>query len=386
MIQFLFAVSLLELFIGGGGRLLAYGPVSLRMLLFAPCALVGLFALFARRRISEGQLLAFGLVLAYLAVHLPGIINGAIRGEDAGDMLKEFQQSLYWIAAPFFAIVLESPKMVERSAWLVRFAGLVLAFGYLGVLAGGALGVVDVLALYARVQETGEFVGRGEALFFYKGFLYLGLGVLFLIAMRGKYWLPLSIVMAVALVATLTRGFVLSTSFAVLLLLMAQGRRGATTVVFAAAVAAAFAVLVYLPSLTVGMLDSQGISSNQRIADAAYIASHASAGTFLVGEGFGSLINDRAGIENTFLWATWKLGFPGLIFWFVPLMLVTHFFFSIPARFTNRLACAYFFGTILVYAQTTTNPYLNNPIGLSFVMLALFSLRTLAKSAQARGM
>jgi hypothetical protein len=33
---------------------------------------------------------------------------------------------------------------------------------------------------------------------------------------------------------------------------------------------------------------------------------------------------------------------------------------------------------ILVYVQTLTNPYLNNPIGLSFVMVAIFSLKTLS--------
>jgi hypothetical protein len=31
--------------------------------------------------------------------------------------------------------------------------------------------------------------------------------------------------------------------------------------------------------------------------------------------------------------------------------------------------------------QTVTNPYLNNPIGLSFVMAAIFSLQTLARRA-----
>jgi hypothetical protein len=385
VIRFLYTIALLELFIGGGGRLLAIGPVSARMVLFAPYVLIGFYALFARPRISRGQFLAVCLVLAYLLVHLPAVINGAIRGVAAEDMLREFQQSLYIVAAPFFAMVLDSTDMVERSARLVLIAGLSLAFGYLCLIAGGALGLVDVLALYAKVDETQEFVGRGEGLFFYKGFLYLGVAMVFLISMRVKYWLPLSVAVAVALVATLTRGFLISTSFAVFFLLMTQGRRAAMTVALVIGLIASFVVLVYLPSLNQGILTSQGLSNGQRISDVSYMVSNFSAGTFLFGEGFGALINDRVLIENTFLWATWKLGFAGLVFWFAPLFLVTHFFFSIPARGANRLACAYFFGTVLVYVQTMTNPYLNNPIGLSFVMVAMFSLRTLADRSSGAG-
>jgi hypothetical protein len=39
------------------------------------------------------------------------------------------------------------------------------------------------------------------------------------------------------------------------------------------------------------------------------------------------------------------------------------------------------FGTVLVYLQTATNPYLNNPIGLSYVILSIFSLRALHRQA-----
>ena len=44
MMRALFTISLLELFIGGGGRLTAVGPVSLRMVLFAACLCATLVA------------------------------------------------------------------------------------------------------------------------------------------------------------------------------------------------------------------------------------------------------------------------------------------------------------------------------------------------------
>lgn len=377
MIKMLFTITLLELFLGGGGRLLQIGPGTLRMLLFAPCVLIGMGALLAQKRITDGQMLAVGLVAAYLLVQLPGLVNGTLHAADPIDMLTELQQSLYWLAAPFFALVLQSEAMVRRSAALVEFAGVALAVIYLGILIGSALGYIDFAALYARLSNSGEFVGRGEDLFFYKGFLYLGIATVFLVALPGRHRILLLGVVGAALVMTLTRGFLLATAAAVLVMLVAQGRWRSAGVGVALAVVAVLVVWVYLPSDAI--VESRSISNSQRIDDAVYMADHISAGTFLFGEGFGSMINDRPVIENTFLWVFWNLGTAGLVFWLAPLALCTRYFLAIArSAATYRLACGFYFGVVVVYIETMSNPFLNNPIGLSFVMIALFSLRTIA--------
>ena len=119
-------------------------------------------------------------------------------------------------------------------------------------------------------------------------------------------------------------------------------------------------------------------STSQRLEDMTYMLDHITAKTFLTGEGFGSMINDRYQIENTFLWALWKLGTIGVLFWMLPLGLCAYYYLRIPNRNCNSMANAFFVGTVLAYVQTMTNPFLNNPIGLSFVMLAIFSLRILS--------
>jgi hypothetical protein len=377
MIKMLFTITLLELFLGGGGRLFEIGPGTLRMLLFAPCLLIGLFALLAQKRITDGQMLAAGLAAAYLLIHLPGLVNGTLHGADPTDMLTELQQSLYWLAAPFFALVLQSEAMVRRSAALVEFAGVALAGLYLAILIGAALGYIDFAALYAALNNSGEFVGRGEHLFFYKGFLYLGIATVFLVALPGRHRVLLLGVVGTALVMTLTRGFLLATAGAVLVMLMLQGRSRAVGFGLALAVVAVLVVWIYLPSDAI--VESRSISNSQRIDDAVYVADHLSAGTFLFGEGFGSLINDRPVIENTFMWVFWDLGITGLVFWLAPLALCTRYFLAITRNSTDyRLACGFYFGVVVVYIETLSNPFLNNPIGLSFVMIALFSLRTIA--------
>ena len=134
MINALFTITVLELFIGGGGRLTELGSVTVRMVLFAACLYVGLLSISLRRGESKQLRLAYVMVLFYLLVHVPGVMWGAANGVDPGDILTEFQQSLYWLAAPFFALALQSVAMVKRTATLVQFAGLCLAFGYIAVL------------------------------------------------------------------------------------------------------------------------------------------------------------------------------------------------------------------------------------------------------------
>jgi hypothetical protein len=379
MMRALFTISLLELFLGGGGRLTAVGPVSLRMVLFAACLCATLVAILFPRRRSDGVLFAMLLVLIYLLVHVAALVVGAVYGSEWSHMLVEFQQSLYWLAAPFFALMIQSEQEAERYACVVQIAGVTLACIYLGILIGLISGFIHLSLVKAIIGSSGEAVFRSGEFFIYKGFLYLGISIVFFVAIRGKYWIPLATLLAIAMILTFTRGFVISTAVAVLLMLCMQGRWRAAAPVLVLVASAAFLAWIYLPSVDSSLVASHESSTNQRLEDMAYMVYHVTPTTFITGEGYGSLINDRFLIENTFLWAFWKLGAVGLLFWLLPLGLCIYYYTRISNRRSNPLANAYLFGTVLVYVQTATNPFLNNPIGLSFVLLAIFSLRRLSR-------
>jgi hypothetical protein len=373
----LYSLATFELFVGGGGRLIEFGPVTLRMILFAICLATYAAMCAYRKQSLTVQELPFVLVVAYTIVHMLSFLVGLAKDGDLTEMTSELQQSFYWLAAPFFAWVLRDAEMVRRTATLAKIAGVVLAAAYLCILLLLASRVISFVALHAMLAKTGEFMSRGS-FFFYKGFLYLGISIVFLVATRPRYWKTLSLIVLVALVLTLTRGFLLSTIIAVMLLLFVQGRRSMFWVGATCGAIAAVVLFIYLPSTDAHLVASRAISNGQRIEDARFIYEHATVATALLGEGYGSLINDRFNIENSYLWAFWKLGLVGLCFWLIPLGLCTYYFMKIRDRRNNALACAFFFATVLVYAQTATNPYLNNPIGLSFVLISIFALRTLA--------
>ena len=382
MMRALFTISLLELFIGGGGRLIAVGPVSLRMVLFAACLAATLVAILFPRRRSDGVLLAMLLVLIYLLVHVGGLVIGAIESNDPSQLPTEFQQSLYWLAAPFFALMIQSEDDVRRYASVAQGAGIGLACAYLVILAGLISGLISVSLVRAVLSRGGEISFRSGEFFIYKGFLYLGISIVFLVAIRGKYWALLATLAAFAMALTFTRGSILSTSAGVLLMLCVQRRWRVAVPIMLLVAATAIFVWIYLPSVDPAALANRDQSTNQRLQDMTYMFYHARTSTFLVGEGYGSLINDRFNIENTFLWALWKLGTLGLLFWMIPLSLCVYYYTKIPNSRSNPLANAYLFGTVVVYVQTSTNPLLNNPIGLSFVMLSIFSLRILSRHKQ----
>jgi hypothetical protein len=183
---------------------------------------------------------------------------------------------------------------------------------------------------------------------------------------------------------TITRGFVLSTFFAALLMLLAMHRWRQVGVALAVGACVAFFLWVYLPSQDDTLEGKRETSNTQRVEDFQYIVDNLEVGAIPLGHGLGSLVNDRLNIENTFLWAFWRLGLAGLLFWAMPLVVSMVYFGRIRRRDPHfRLACAYFFSIVLIYVQTMTNPYLNNPIGLSFVLVALFSLRTISRGMPA---
>jgi O-antigen ligase len=199
--------------------------------------------------------------------------------------------------------------------------------------------------------------------------------------MRARGWLLASMIVLTALILTLTRGLIISTSFSIIVLLVIQRRYTAVFFSMILVALAAFAVWVYLPSANDSLVNSRVVSNQQRLDDMDYMLHYATLKTVLLGEGYGTLIDYRMNIENTFMWALWKLGILGLAFWVMPFVLCLRYFLAIPRARSNGLACGFLCGTVLIYTQTMTNPFLNNPIGLSFVIMSIFSLRTMAMSS-----
>lgn len=382
MITALYTITILELFLGGGGRLLEFGPITLRMVLFGLCLYSTAWLIIKRAAVDRRAIALAAIFIGfYLTIQLLSLLNGAASGASTEELLADVKPSLYWLVAPFFAVVLGSREAILRTATLARIAGLALATGYLLAISCLLSGMLDFNRFYEALDATGEFFFRGNTFFFYKGFLYIAIATVFFLAERGKLQKVAALLLASALALTLTRGFVIAAATAILMMLFSLRRWLMLSTAALLAVFAVFVIWIYLPEMSNDYSAQRDVSNNIRIEDFRFILANATLKTLLIGEGFGSYINERLNIENTYLWILWKTGLPGLLFWLAPLLLCTMYYRRIVhSGRDRRLAAAMYYSVVLIYVQTATNPFLNNPIGLSFVLIALFSLRTLTNS------
>ncbi|NQW95153.1 MAG: hypothetical protein HQ446_14210 [Polaromonas sp.] len=380
MINFLYSLMAVELFTGGGGRLLGLGPVTLRMGLFSVALLATLIMYRSHPEPDRLKSLPVLLVLGFLGTHLPSVFVGLDNGASYQDLFVDISPMLFWLAAPFFACVLKSDAMVQRTAALIQWCAIGLAVVYLFVFVALATGMDLFEGFHQWAENTGEISFRNHQMFFYKGFFYLGIGTVFLVSLGSRWQAVWLAAIVVAMTLTMTRGFVLATSAAIFLLLVTMQRKRALYIALCVMALVMYAVWIYLPSLDDGhMLVQRGISNSIRIMDFSFIQRHFDISSLAFGEGMGTYINGRLSIENSYLTIFWKMGLVALLFWLLPIGIGLYYFLEVSRNSAAySLACAFFFGMVFVYVQTVSNPYLNNPIGLSFVMMAIFSLRTLA--------
>jgi hypothetical protein len=375
----LFVVVALELFLGGGGRLVDLGPASLRMTLFGLALAASLVLLAGRRILDSGVTLAVSLVAGFVLVHAGPIAIGLLGGQAPAYVATDVKPLTFILIAPFFALCLGRRADVERAATLLRFAGLVLAITYLMIWAGLTLKLLPRIPVYDALTGTGEVMFRTETTFFYKGFLYLCIGVLFSVSAPGRLARFAAVPIVAALLLSMTRGLVMSAAVGLLLMLSLRDRRALLLAIpFAAAIL--MSVLWVLPELNWAYAEQRALSNSVRSADHLFFLERSTPFSLLFGAGFGTPLNGRALVENTYLWIVWKAGLPGLAVWLAPLAIATRDLRRAWRRPDNqRLAAAYWSAVVLVYVQTATNPFLTNPIGLSMVLVSVFSLHTLAR-------
>lgn len=379
MIQWLYLLVLTEAVLGGGGRIFSVGPVTLRMLLFAACLGVWLLASGYRKR-PEGQWLAFLLVYSFIGSLLFGLLVDATSGASWSRIAAEIQPLLFWLTAPFVAMAIYSPAMVERSAQIIMYGGCLVACVLLATMGALAVGLLSLAQFYTWGTNSGELFFRSDISFFYKGLFYVAVALVFTVVLKPRLWLVMSAILAFAIAASLTRGLMLAPVLTVIFALMSARRHG--TVLILVLIGTAISGLYSQDFIEILFRDSSRASSSSvRVADMLSFLESFDAATLLFGDGAGTLLNGRQGVENSYMWAIWRFGIAGLAFWLSPIIISFYYYRKISRHSAFRkLASAFFYGMVMLYIQTAINPFLNNSIGISYALLAIFSLRLLGRS------
>jgi hypothetical protein len=408
---YLFIVLFAELVLGGGGRLTAFGPISLRMGLFSMALLLTAVHIFVGEKIPIWYQ---KLLVIFIVVMIISLSIGIWSGAEKKFWWEDVKPLLYFFILPFFSVAVKTQAQVETVVKLIKVSAIAQATIFFCLLLLIHTGVMPFLDFYKPAIETGEFFFRGEITFFFKGFVYLCIGFIFIQFTQKRnraFWL---IFILLAIILSFTRGFLLalaltyasyffmkgawwkvitlSTAALAILVIgsdligfasekidsLKRGEFENTAVAQnATSTSANIAVKVKVPSPNSTLLGDREFSDAGRIDQIREVYDGVTPLSLLIGHGFGIGIPSRqVHMEISYLEIFHKQGILGLLFWGI---IVLTLFVKYRAAISSPLSDAFFLSAIFVFFQSLTNQFINNPIGLSMILLTIVVLDLLKK-------
>jgi hypothetical protein len=385
--QILFLIIFAELSIGGGGRLLAAGPITLRMLLFGIAMLAAAYYYVRHRVLSDDtrQVLIFFTITIGI-----GIMMGAVNQAEQKFWWEDVKPLLYFLILPFFEWAVSDAKTIQQGISIVKISALIQSVAFVIVLILIHSGTIPFLDFYYFVLPTQEFFFRGEITFFYKGFLFICIAFIVIYLNGMPYRKMFLAVLLVVVCLTLTRGFLLAICLTLLVFHFRNSNRMRAIMFGAIAVAILLfsqPLISYVSTLVYKITAKQGGKPNEKLfGDRSYsdagriiqireVFATVTPTSFFAGHGFGIGVPSRpVHMEISYLEIFHKQGVVGLAFW-------GFLFWRLRQRYlaasSGILADVLFFSAIFVYFQSMTNQYMNNPIGLSVILFSFVGLRVL---------
>ena len=305
MIKFFTYALMLELMLGGGGRL--YGEITeeitLRMLLFfSIIPLTGLYILL-RSAPAQVAYIWYSFLLYLSFYSMVGLVNG----HELGNILLDLRLYFPLILFPFFFF---SAKFFDdKFGILLRSSALVLILAFYAGYFLLAFGIIPFEVFYI-INDSGEFFFRGETSFVYKGFIFIFLAIPFFIDRRfGFVYIFLALLSAILMES---RGFLLTGLAAVVITIMVK-----QDIVVRILLLKIFMLII--PLFIVGFeFFIKAESDSVRFADIDYVLARLDFYRWIFGAGFGALINGDVVIEFAYLQLLYKTGLIGLILFLAP--------------------------------------------------------------------
>ncbi|HCQ23441.1 MAG: hypothetical protein AN481_02530 [Aphanizomenon flos-aquae LD13] len=373
----LLSVIVLELMIGGSGRFLEVGSVTARMLLYILAMIYSLFLFFRGTVINKYYI---NLTILFFILSLFSSLVGLFNHADLSLIFEDFKQILYFPMIIFFSIFINSYTQVVKVSYLIKLSAVVLLASYLSVLLALQLGIIPFNVLYDFLSDSDQFFFRGETGFFYKGFIMLCIAVFFFVLEKPILSKIMCGFMFIGIVLTFTRGFIYSTILvlAAYLAYFNLKTKNLLNII----------LLIILPSVIapsflswfLETLGDKGESDSVRLENIQQVLDGVDNTSFFIGHGLGVGVEIRpVHMEVSYLEIFHKQGVLGLIFWICILLILIMKFTSACKNGNNLIATSFFLSSIFVFIQSLTNPYINNPIGMSIIIISIVCLDVLSK-------
>jgi len=364
------AIILLEIFLGGSGRMIEIGSLTLRMYFFVFGLILSLIVLFYKKNISINVVYIVSLsILSISFSTLLGFINGASLELIALD-IKPLLFIFFIISAYTF---INTEKDILLISKLLKFAAIVLSISYLIILYLLYFKHINFEQFWLATYDYHEFFFRGEEGFFtYKGFIYMGIGFIFwerLSKPGFKKILSLGL-LTVAIILTGTRGFLVVLGLIYFFYLVVPKLLKGNLIYLIGIIALVFLSVYFIGNTNLG---DKAVSDMIRFSQLNEVVQEVNIFSLVVGHGFGNGVPSRpVHMEIAFLEIFHKQGLIGIILWLCLIAHIVILYLNLNKH--KKIAQPFILSTFFVLILSITNPYMNNPIGLTMIIITIIVL------------
>lgn len=375
--NFFIVVIFFELIFGGGGRLVEVGPLSLRMIFWFFASALSLFIIIFKGKLPYDISI---IVLIYFGLLIFAALNGILNGASFSSVFIDIKPLLFIIFIFFLYYFINNIKKIQLLNKLFRYVPILMSIIYLIILYLLLNDKINFLNFYALTKKSDEFFFRGtEGYFSYKGFLYLGIGIFFWIYSESRKSLKIIsiLILLTALVLSGTRGYLLFLSVILFFSLILPKLLKGNILIIIASFIILFIAIKFLSQANLGNREE---SNSVRIVQLQQVFNSATPTSLIFGHGFGIGVPVRPiHMEVAYAEIFHKQGIIGLIFWLILIYYIIKSYESIKNPAYKFIVKPYFFASLFVVLMSFTNPYLNNPIGLTVILSTLVVINKFKK-------
>jgi hypothetical protein len=329
-------------------------------------------AQFAGDRVQiSTTLLSVAYLVSMIFAAAIGMLNGATFehiGEDISPLLS-------FLLLPFFELTIRSSKHITIVIRAVMIGSAVITGAYFYIMFTLWTGHQS----YASLAKYLELLGNGDFMFdpstgrvFYKGAIYLGIALFFFLFHR-KLWAKFAALATVLnLIVIGTRGFFLALALTGLLYLLIAPIRPIRKLAFFLPLILALSFL--LPKLFL-LAGDRSDSNRVRIVTMNQAYERTNILTTVIGNGFGIGVPERPEhMEIAYLEIFYKQGIVGLCWWSALLVLLAVRFRRAVRQAEPWRSYPFFLSSMFIAIESFTNPFIDNPIGMTFVAASMACL------------
>lgn len=377
LLYLFFIYFVLEVCIGGAGGIFKFGPLTLRKLNFILVVLMMLYVFFEKKRIQKDL---FYLTIGQFLLLVLATFIGFFSYEDHQKVFENLLMQSFFLVLPFYGFFINTTEHVKTIAKIINWAALIMAIGYIVLLLSiFVFNLISFDEMYDIVVDSQEMMGRGDNAFFYKGFLYMCIGLYFLELSKHKFLKRIAqCIVLVSIYLTYTRGFFVALFFTSVVYSLIRKRIWQS---FAILLVSLTIMLVFGKAYSETSFD-RGESDMIRITQLQQVQERITPISFFIGHGFGEGVPIRDNhLEINYLEIFHKQGILGLFFWISLFAYIIILYSKISNNSeVEYLARPFLLASIFVYFQSATNPFLTNSIGMNMIMISMVSLKILGDS------